>query len=82
MRQWFENLLSIGFAYGYFPEPSKTVLVVQSYNLLTMNDLFCNLGIRVATSSLSWEVYWRSVSGGQLCFWFGVAVFTNFLCQI
>ena len=51
MRQWFENLLSIGFTYGYFPEPSKTVLIVQSYDLLTMNDLFCDLGIRVVTSS-------------------------------
>ena len=29
------------------PEPSKTVLVVQSYDLLTVNDLFCDLGIQL-----------------------------------
>ena len=30
VRQWFEQLLSEGPAYGYFPKPSKTVLVVQA----------------------------------------------------
>ena len=51
MRQWFENLQSISPAYDYFPEPSKTILVVQSSDLLMANDLFHDLGIKVITGS-------------------------------
>ena len=29
VRRWFNQILSEGPAFGYFPEPSKTVLVVQ-----------------------------------------------------
>ena len=51
IRQWFDRLLSGGPAYGYFPEPSKTVLVVRSSYLQKANDLFHDLGVRVVTGS-------------------------------
>ena len=28
VRKWFDRPLTDGLTYGYFPEPSKTVLVV------------------------------------------------------
>ena len=37
--------------YGYFPEPSKTVLVVGSLDLERASDLFHDLGVRVVTGS-------------------------------
>ena len=51
MRQWFENLRSTGPAYGYFFEPSMSILVVQSSNLMMVNDLFLNLGIKMVIGS-------------------------------
>ena len=35
----------------YFPEPSKTILVVHTSDLLMANDLFHDLGIKVVTGS-------------------------------
>ena len=51
MRRWFDKLLIDGPAYGYFPEPSKTVLVVGSSDLERASDLFRDLGISVVTGS-------------------------------
>ena len=47
MRRWFDRLLTDSPAYGYFPEPSKTVLVVRSSDLERTNDLFHDLGVSV-----------------------------------
>ena len=51
VRRWFDRLLTDGPAYGYFPEPSKTVLVVRSSDLERANDLFHDLGVSVVTGS-------------------------------
>ena len=51
VRRWFDKLLIGGPAYGYFPEPSKTVLVVGSSDLERASDLFRDLGISVVTGS-------------------------------
>ena len=51
VRRWFDRLLIDGPAYGYFPEPSKTVLVVGSSDLERASDLFCDLGVSVVTGS-------------------------------
>ena len=51
MRRWFDKLLIGGPAYRYFPEPSKTVLVVGSSDLERASDLFRDLGISVVTGS-------------------------------
>ena len=49
VRKWFNRLLTDRPAYGYFPEPSKAVLVVRSLDLERLNDLFCDHGVRVVT---------------------------------
>ena len=46
-----ETLLIDGPTYGYFPEPSKTVLVTRSLDLERANDLFCDLDVCVVTGS-------------------------------
>ena len=51
VRRWFDRLLIDGPTYGYFPEPSKTVLVVASSDLERVSDLFCDLGVSVVTGS-------------------------------
>ena len=51
VRRWFDRLLTDGSAYGYFPEPSKTVLVVRSSDLERASDLFHDLGVSVVTGS-------------------------------
>ena len=51
VRRWFDQLLSEGPAYGYFPEPSKTVVVVQASILQKARDLFHDLGVKVVTGS-------------------------------
>jgi len=49
VRRWFDKLLSDGPAYGYFPEPCKTVLVVQPSDMQETTDMFHDLGVRVAS---------------------------------
>ena len=49
LRTWFEELLNRGPAYGYFPEPSKTVLVVGPSDIQQASELFADLGIKVVT---------------------------------
>ena len=55
VRRWFDRLLIDSPAYGYFPEPSKTVLVVGSSDLERASDLFRDLfrdlGVSVVTGS-------------------------------
>lgn len=51
MRKWFDRLLTDSPAYGYFPEPSNTVLVVQSSDLVRANGLLHCLGVRMVTAS-------------------------------
>jgi len=40
-----------GPAYGYFPEPCKTVLVVQPSDMQEAIDMFHDLGVRVVSGS-------------------------------
>ena len=49
MRQWFENLPSAGP--GYIWIFTKTAVVVQSSDLPMVNDMFCDLGVKVVTGS-------------------------------
>ena len=49
LRTWFEELLNRGPAYGYFPEPSKTVLVVGPSDIQQASELFADLGIKVVS---------------------------------
>jgi len=51
VRRWFDRLLFEGPAYGYFPEPCKTVLVVQPSDMQKATDMFHDLGVKVVSSS-------------------------------
>ena len=51
VRRWFDRLLIDGPASGYFPEASKTVMVVGSSDLERASDLFRDLGVSVVTGS-------------------------------
>jgi len=51
VRQWFDRLLSDGPAYGYFPEPCKTVLIVEPSDMPEATDMFHDLGVRVVSGS-------------------------------
>ena len=46
-----KTLLSEGPVNGYFPKPSKTVLVVQASILQRERDLFHDLGVKVVIGS-------------------------------
>ena len=51
MRYWFDCLCSRRPSFGYFPEPSKTVLIVGPTDHQSAIDLFSNLGVRVMAVS-------------------------------
>ena len=34
MKKWWDELKRIGPKYGYYPKPSKTVLIVKNANML------------------------------------------------
>ena len=48
IKDWWEKLVSIGPKFGYFPEPSKTILIVKNPHLLDQaKELFSDTGIEV-----------------------------------
>jgi hypothetical protein len=51
LRQFFLRLQEIGPAYGYFPEPSKSILIVRAHNRTRAKSTFDNLGFKVQTGS-------------------------------
>ena len=44
LRAFMERLQEIGPAYGYHPEPTKSILVVQAHNLVSARSEFKDLG--------------------------------------
>ena len=48
---WFNQLLSSGPAFGYLPQPAKTVLVVGPSYVNQATSMFSNLGIKVVSGS-------------------------------
>ena len=47
---WWSTLVKKGFLYGYFPNSSKTYLVVKKDHLGTAKDVFCDSNIQITTS--------------------------------
>jgi hypothetical protein len=47
----FEELQEIGPAYGYFPEPTKSILVVQPEMVDQATEYFQNLNFKITTGS-------------------------------
>ena len=52
VKGWFEMLLSEGPKYGYYPEPSKSVLVVREELFDKAQMLFGNMGVKVTNRFL------------------------------
>ena len=47
IREWIEQLLEIGLSYGYFAEPSKSIIVVKDQHLQDTKAIFCDLQVEV-----------------------------------
>ena len=45
IRIWFLKLLELGPAFGYFPEPSKSVIIVNESDVPAAQKLFEDIGI-------------------------------------
>jgi hypothetical protein len=51
IRAMFLRLLQLGPGCGYYPEPTKSVLVVSTANFARANAEFADLGFKVTTGS-------------------------------
>ena len=51
LREWFDMLVTKGPDFGYFPEPSKSILVVAECDIPEAERLFSDIGIQICTSS-------------------------------
>ena len=51
MQAHFQDLQERGPARGYYPEPTKSILVVALGNVTRAKEHFCGLGIRVVTGN-------------------------------
>ena len=49
LREWFDKLCEMGPDFGYYPEPEKTILVVDSKDKTVADRLFVELGVTVVT---------------------------------
>ena len=63
LKSWWDKLCAIGPTYGYFPKPSKTILVVKNgFNLPMARSLFEKTGV---TISLQGERHLGAVIGSK-----------------
>lgn len=49
IRAHYSRLQSIDLKYGYFPEPSKCIIVVSHSNVAAAGAVFHNLGFKICT---------------------------------
>ena len=56
IRLWLDKLIQLGPGYGYFAEPTKSVLVVAPQYEDAAKDNFKDLGITVSVAIASLEV--------------------------
>ena len=47
LRRWWDRLIEIGPEYGYFPNASKTWLIVKEESLSHAQDVFCGSGVQI-----------------------------------
>ena len=50
LRLWFEMLCRDGPDYGYFPEPTKSYIVVDECDIQSTQNIFSTIGVKVVTS--------------------------------
>jgi hypothetical protein len=51
LRKFFLRLQEIGPTFGYFPEPSKSILIVRAHNRTRAKSSFDDLSFKVQTGS-------------------------------
>ena len=51
IKEWFLLLLEIGPSYGYFAEPSKSVVVVKDRYFCEAQSLFAEMDVAVVVAS-------------------------------
>ena len=49
MRKWWDTLCTIGPKYGYFPLPTKTILIVKEQHLAKAQEIFGECGVKITT---------------------------------
>ena len=49
IHSWLDLLIERGLTYGYFPEPTKSVVVVASKYVEIAKNTFQNVGVKVVT---------------------------------
>lgn len=49
VREWWEQLNTLGPPYGYYPNANKTWLITKKEHLQSANEAFENTGIQVTT---------------------------------
>ena len=49
MKEWFSKLLEKGLSFGYFPEPSKSVLIIDRKFKVEAETMFSDVGIKVVS---------------------------------
>lgn len=47
--EWFERLVKMGLDFGYYPNPQKSIVVVDSKDEAEAHRLFDELGVTVAS---------------------------------
>ena len=48
VKKWWDTLIVLGPKYGYYPKPSKTVLIVKDPSIEQLaNDLFAGTGVQI-----------------------------------
>jgi hypothetical protein len=47
LRDWFIRLLEVGPSFGYYPQPTKSYLVVNGDNLDLAHQIFDSLGVKI-----------------------------------
>ena len=58
IHEWFSQLCSKGPAFGYYPEPSKSYLLVNDRYRIEAERLFGALGIQIVAGHRFWVVIW------------------------
>ena len=49
LKEWFSKLLEKGPSFGYFPEPSKSVLIIDRKFKVEAERMFSDVGIKVVS---------------------------------
>ena len=68
LKKWWDVLLEKGPAYGYFPKPSKTWLIVKDKKLEEAKLTFKKSGVKITSEGMRHlGSNWKQLVQRQLC---------------